>query len=44
LRAEGHDGSGLKLIESLARQVGGSADLQTSEKGTTVAIIFPLIT
>jgi two-component sensor histidine kinase len=44
LRDAGHDGSGLKLIESLARQVGGSVDLQTSEKGTNVTVIFPLIT
>ena len=38
----GAEGSGLKLIESLARQVSGSVDLQTSEKGTTVSVTFPL--
>jgi two-component sensor histidine kinase len=43
MRAADHEGSGLKLIESLARQVGGSVDLQTSEKGTTLSVKFPLI-
>jgi len=44
VRDAGPEGSGLKLIESLARQVSGSVDLQTSEKGTTVSVTFPLIT
>jgi two-component system, sensor histidine kinase PdtaS len=38
-----HEGSGLKLIELLARQIGGSVDLQTSESGTTISVVFPLI-
>jgi len=36
-------GSGLKLIESLSRQIGGSVDLQSSENGTTVSVVFSLI-
>jgi two-component system, sensor histidine kinase PdtaS len=43
MRDSDHEGSGLKLIESLARQVGGSVDLQTSGDGTTVSVVFPLI-
>jgi two-component sensor histidine kinase len=43
MRAPDHEGSGLKLIELLARQIGGSVDLQTSENGTTISVIFPLI-
>ena len=44
VRDAGSEGSGLKLIESLARQVSGPVDLQTSQKGTTVSVTFPLIT
>lgn len=43
MRAPNHKGSGLKLIELLARQIGGSVDLQTSESGTTISVVFPLI-
>jgi two-component sensor histidine kinase len=41
--APDHEGSGLKLIESLARQIGGAIDLQTSENGTIISVVFPLI-
>ena len=43
MRAPDHEGSGLKLIESLARQIGGAIDLQTSRNGTTISVVFPLI-
>ena len=43
IRAPDHEGSGLKLIASLARQMGGSVDLQTSENGTAISVVFPLI-
>jgi two-component system, sensor histidine kinase PdtaS len=43
MRTPEHEGSGLKLIESLARQIGGSVDLQTSKNGTTISVVFPLI-
>jgi two-component sensor histidine kinase len=43
MRAPDHEGSGLKLIELLARQIGGSVDLETSENGTTISVVFPLI-
>jgi two-component system, sensor histidine kinase PdtaS len=36
-------GSGLKLIASLAKQIGGSID-QKSDNGTTVMLTFPLMT
>jgi len=38
----GH-GSGLKLISSLARQIGASVDQSSSQTGTTTAITFPVI-
>ena len=38
------NGSGLKLIAALARQIGGTSDQQTSEQGTTSSITFPIIT
>jgi two-component system, sensor histidine kinase PdtaS len=43
MRAPDHEGSGLKLIDLLARQIGGSVDLETSENGTTISVVFPLI-
>lgn len=36
-------GSGLKLIESLARQLGGQVTQDSSAKGTTTSIVFPVI-
>jgi len=38
------NGSGLKLIESLARQIGGHVQQESSAQGTTTAITFPIIT
>jgi two-component system, sensor histidine kinase PdtaS len=40
----GQGGSGLKLIASLARQIGGVVTQESSEGGTTTSIMFPLIT
>ena len=37
------NGSGLKLIASLARQIGGSIDQQSNDAGTTTTLTFPLI-
>jgi two-component sensor histidine kinase len=36
-------GSGLKFIESLARQIGAKAVHESSEQGTTVMVVFPII-
>ena len=43
IRNPNERGSGLKLIASLAKQIGGSID-QKSDKGTTVMLTFPLMT
>jgi two-component sensor histidine kinase len=37
-------GSGLKLIASLARQIGGTIEQESSGLGTTMTLTFPLIT
>lgn len=37
-------GSGLKLITSLAKQIGGTIDQESTEMGTTTALTFPLMT
>jgi two-component sensor histidine kinase len=37
-------GSGLKLIASLARQIGGTIDQKSTHTGTTTTLTFPLIT
>ncbi len=37
------NGSGLKLIAALARQIGGTLDQQTSEQGTATSVTFPII-
>ena len=37
-------GSGLKLIAGLARQLGGTVDQDSSNKGTTTWLTFPVIT
>ena len=37
-------GSGLKLVSSLARQIGGTIKQDSSDKGTTTSVVFPLIT
>lgn len=36
-------GSGLKLIESLARQIGGQVAIDSSKAGTTTSVTFPII-
>jgi two-component system, sensor histidine kinase PdtaS len=38
------NGSGLKLIASLARQIGGKIDQESTDKGTTTTLTFPLMT
>src|SRR3954466_15995443 len=35
-------GSGLKLIAAVARQIGGSVDQESSDRGTTTSLIFPV--
>jgi two-component system, sensor histidine kinase PdtaS len=40
----GRRGSGLHLIASLARQIGGVVHQESSDRGTTTSITFPLIT
>ena len=37
------NGSGLKLIASLARQIGGTVEQQSSDSGATTILTFPLI-
>ena len=37
------NGSGLKLIESLARQIGGQVSTESSKDGTSTSLIFPII-
>jgi two-component sensor histidine kinase len=37
-------GSGLKLIAALARQIGGRVDQDSSDRGTTTSLIFPVMT
>ena len=37
-------GSGLKLIAALARQIGGRVDQESSDRGTTTSLMFPLMT
>jgi len=37
-------GSGLKLVASLARQIGGTVNQDSSNKGTTTWLTFPVIT
>jgi two-component sensor histidine kinase len=36
-------GSGLKLIEALARQIGATVDRKSSKRGTTVTVQFPVV-
>lgn len=36
-------GSGLKLIDSLARQIGGEVKQDSSKNGTTSSVVFPVI-
>jgi two-component sensor histidine kinase len=36
-------GSGQKLIAALARQIGGEIEQNSSDKGTTTSVTFPVI-
>ena len=36
-------GSGLRLINSLARQLGGDVEQASSDQGTTTSVTFPVI-
>jgi two-component sensor histidine kinase len=44
IRNPSEHGSGLKLITSLAKQVGGTIEQASSDLGTTMSLRFPLIT
>jgi two-component sensor histidine kinase len=44
IRNPSDSGSGLKLIASLARQIGGTIEQESSDLGTTTSLRFPLIT
>ena len=37
-------GAGTRLIDSLAAQIGGQVGQESSEKGTTTTVQFPIIT
>ena len=43
IRKPSEGGSGLKLIASLARQIGGIVEQESSDAGTTTSLRFPLI-
>jgi two-component sensor histidine kinase len=43
MRTSSSNGSGLKLITSLAKQVGGAVEQESSSSGTTTSLRFPLI-
>jgi two-component sensor histidine kinase len=43
IQSSNEQGSGLKLIDSLARQIGGTIEQQSSQAGTTTILTFPLI-
>jgi two-component sensor histidine kinase len=43
IRHPSEHGSGLKLIASLARQIGGTMEQESSDSGTTTTLTFPLI-
>jgi two-component sensor histidine kinase len=43
IEAQKAGGSGLKLIASLARQIGGHLEQTSSSKGTTTTLIFPIL-
>ena len=38
-----HSGSGLRLIASLAKQIGGSIESESGPAGTTITLTFPII-
>ena len=37
-------GTGLELVAALARQIGGTIDQESSDRGTTTSLMFPLMT
>ena len=37
------NGSGLKLIAALAKQIGGAIDQESADTGTTTTLTFPLM-
>jgi two-component sensor histidine kinase len=39
----GEGGSGLKFMTSLARQIGGTLEKQSSGDGTTISVSFPVL-
>jgi two-component sensor histidine kinase len=43
LKNPNKDGSGLKLIASLAKQIGGAVNQESSDRGTTSTLTFPLM-
>jgi two-component sensor histidine kinase len=43
IRKPSEGGSGLKLIASLARQIGGIIEQESSDAGTTTSLRFPLV-
>jgi two-component sensor histidine kinase len=43
IRKDDSTGSGLKLIAALARQIGGTVDQESSDRGTTTQLTFPVI-
>jgi len=44
MQSANQNGSGVKLMASLARQIGGAIDRQSNEGGTTTILTFPLMT
>ena len=43
LKNPNKDGSGLKLIASLAKQIDGAVNQEKSDRGTTTTLTFPLM-
>jgi two-component system, sensor histidine kinase PdtaS len=43
IRKDDSTGSGLKLIAALARQIGGTVNQESSDRGTTTQLTFPVI-
>jgi len=44
IQKSNEQGSGLKLIASLAKQIGGAVNQESTDQGTTTTITFPLMT
>lgn len=43
IRTDSPGGSGLKLIDSLSRQIGGQLKRESSPNGTSTFVTFPII-